>query len=398
MIPDLDRDIGIGTYSTSFAGCGGRIRTGPDDFEVEEIISPAASSRIKEDDGYAVYILRKKGIDTNHALGGILRLKGLRLKALGLKDAHAETRQYVCAMNRSRSVAIFESDKFSLTRVGYTKRPLTKKDMVGNRFTIQVSGHDGRLGDFAEADRVLNFYGYQRFGSRRAVTHLVGKAIVQRDFAGAVEHILAFTSPYDSEENTAMRRDLLDSANYARVLQRMPARMDIERAVLAEMIRHGDPLASLRAVPVQIRRMYVQAYQSYLFNRTVSTAFDCGEDLFSAQPSDVCYDRGGSLGKFAPGLDQRLAVPMVGYSYYKKTRFDYYVSDILQQEEISHRDFFIKELQEVSGEGGFRDSVIRCEDFAVSGSAAAFTLGRGSFATVLLREVIKPGDPVLAGF
>ena len=41
---------------------------------------------------------------------------------------------------------------------------------------------------------ILNFYGYQRFGSKRPVTHLIGKAILQRDFKKAVELILSFTS------------------------------------------------------------------------------------------------------------------------------------------------------------------------------------------------------------
>ena len=37
-----------------------------------------------------------------------------------------------------------------------------------------------------------------------------------------------------------------------------------------------------------------------------------------------------------------------GYSYYKKTRFDHQISKILSQEEITPKDFFIKEMQEVS--------------------------------------------------
>ena len=49
-----------------------------------------------------------------------------------------------------------------------------------------------------------------------------------------------------------------------------------------------------------------------------------------------------------------MTVPFVGYSYYKKTRFDYYISKILNAEEITPKDFFIKEIQEVSNEGGFR--------------------------------------------
>lgn len=398
MMPKADLDIGMEVYSTSFAGCGGKIKAEPGGFKVTEIISKQAASRIGDKKGYAVYLLKKQGIDTRHALHKIFQRSGLRLKSLGLKDAHATTEQYVCATSRGRSPEGFESGRLALSRIGYTERPLTKKDMIGNRFIVTVSEHDGRLGDFNDRDAILNFYGYQRFGSRRAVTHSIGKAIVHGNFARAIEHILTLTSQYDSKPNTDLRVSLQDPANYSRVLRDMPTYMDVERLVLREMIAHGSSLAALRAVPIQLRRLYVQAYQSYLFNRTLSAAFMYGEDLFSAQESDVCYDDNGSLGRFIKGADQHLAVPIVGYSYFKKTRFDYHISRILETEEISPKDFFIKELQEVSAEGSFRDSALKCKDFAVSGSTVFFTLGRGSYATVLLREVIKPEDPASAGF
>ena len=398
MVPDSDKAIGISSYSTSFAGCGGRIRTSPDDFQVTEVLSKAALSRIRSEGAYAVYMLRKRKIDTNHALVGLHRIKGLRLKALGLKDAHAITEQYVCGTSRSRSIAKFESDKFSLTRIGYADAPLTKKDMIGNRFSIRIRGCTASPADFAETDRVLNFYGYQRFGSRRAVTHLIGRDILRRDFEGAISRILSFTSPYDSKQNNEIRSRLADKANYKSVLEEMPPQMDIERTVLGECIKGREPVSVLRAVPVQIRRLYVQAYQSYLFNITLSRAYEYGEDLFEPQKSDVCYDKKGSLGRFAAGTGQRLAVPTVGYSYFKKTRFHFYISRILDEEEISPGDFFIKEMQEAGAEGGFRNSAVQCSDFAVSGNLASFTLGRGSFATMLLREMIKPADPILAGF
>ena len=94
MIPELDSQIGILVYSTNFTGIGGKIRQKPEDFEVSEIISDKAFNSIKnnvDDNGYVVYKLRKKKIDTNHAIADIYRKKGIRLKALGLKDASAVT-------------------------------------------------------------------------------------------------------------------------------------------------------------------------------------------------------------------------------------------------------------------------------------------------------------------
>ena len=398
MIPNLDSQIGITVYSTDFDGIGGKIRVEPEDFQVTEIISQKAQNSINSQEGYAVYKLKKKKIDTNHALSDVFRKKGIRLKSLGLKDASAITEQFVCSGNKGKAIESFSTDKYSLEKIGFVKKPLSKKDMVANHFKIKISECSNDLSSFTKNDKILNFYGYQRFGSKRPVTHLIGKAILQRDFKKAVELILSFTSPYDSKENTEIREKLSDKENYEKYFDQVPYQMDIERIVLKEMIEHGDALRAIRAIQISLRRFYIQAYQSFLFNQSLSSAFCDGENLFEAQPSDVCFDFHGIIGKYVKGLDQRLALPFVGYSYYKKTRFDYQISKILEQEEITPKDFFIKEMQEVSSEGGFRQAALHCSDYSSYETTVEFSLSRGSFATILLREIMKPNDPMVAGF
>ena len=398
MIPKIDSQIGINVYSTSFDGIGGKIRINPEDFQVSEKISDKSLNSISQQGDYAVYLLKKKKIDTNHALSDIFKKRGLRLKALGLKDASAITEQFVCSNNRGKSMDGLSTEKYSLEPLGYTKKPLSKKDMIGNHFKIKISECTEGLSKFNDFDKVLNFYGYQRFGSKRPVTHLIGKAILQKNFKKAVELIVSFTSPYDSPENNEIREKLSDKSNYKQYFDQVPFQMDIERIVLQEMIEHDDEQRAIRAVPLSLRRFYVQAYQSYLFNQSLSSAFSDGEDLFTCKDGDVCFDDHGIIGKFVKGLDQKLALPFVGYSYYKKTRFDFQISKILVAEEISPKDFFIKEMQEVSSEGGFRQAAIHCTNFTCLGDTVEFTLSRGSFATILLREIMKPEDPILAGF
>ena len=123
-----------------------------------------------------------------------------------------------------------------------------------------------------------------------------------------------------------------------------------------------------------------------------------GEDLSSPQEGDVCYDKNGMLGKFVKGLSQNLSIPMVGYAYYKKTRFHYYISKILEIEEITPKDFYLKEIQELSNEGGYRNCSIICTDHSINDSTVSFSLSRGSFATIILREIIKPNDPIRSRF
>lgn len=398
MIPQIDSKIGISVYTTKFAGTGGSIRDSPEDFQVSEVISESALRSIKEESGYAVYLLKKKNIDTAHALSTILKKTGIRLKALGLKDALAVTQQFVCASGKGKSLEAISAGRLSLERLGFVKKPLSKKNMIGNSFKIKISNLKQALNGFSEQERILNFYGYQRFGSKRPVTHLVGKAILQRDFGKAVELILSYTSEYDSRENSEIRQKLSDKTNYKKYLNVIPPQMDIERTVLEQMVSHDDPLRALRAIPITLRRFYVQAYQSFLFNHTLSEAFSKGEDLFKSQEGDVCFDSNGVIGKHTSGLSLHLAVPCVGYSYYKKTRFHYYISKIAESEEISPKDFFIREMQEASSEGGFRQSAIHCTKFRESDGWLEFTLSRGSFATIVLREIMKPDDPILAGF
>ncbi len=214
MIPNLDFQIGITVYSTEFNGIGGKIRVEPEDFQVTELISQKAQNSINDQEGYAIYKLKKKKIDTNHALSDVFRKKGIRLKSLGLKDASAITEQFVCSGNKGRTIENFSTGKYSLEKIGFVKKPLSKKDMVSNHFKIKISDCSNGLSSFIEYDKILNFYGYQRFGSKRPVTHLIGKAILQRDFKKAVELILSFTSPYDSKENTEIREKLSDKENY----------------------------------------------------------------------------------------------------------------------------------------------------------------------------------------
>ncbi len=399
MVPSLDKLIGISTYSTKTEGIGGRIKSSPEQFFVTEILREKSLDKISASGSYAVYKLKKHGIDTNHALSDIFTKYGLRLKALGLKDANATTEQYVCDMTTGRSTNSLVTNRYTLEKIGLLQKPLTKKDMVGNHFKIKIEDADfTEISQFNEQDKILNFFGYQRFGSRRPVSHLIGKAIIQKNFEYAVETLLSYTSEYDLPHNNKIRETLKDKSNYSKTFNEVPPQMDIERIVLDEMINHGDALRALRAIPIQLRRFFVEAFQSFVFNQTVSMAYEFGEDLLQPQLGDVCFDKDDNLGRYQNDPQQRLTIPLVGYSYSKKNRFDNFTSQILTDQQITPKDFFVKEMQEASEEGGFRQATMRCNDFAIKEPYVDFTLSRGSYATILLREIMKPADPVSAGF
>ena len=398
MIPKIDSDLGISLYATKSVGTGGTIKKSNDDFKVKELLSEKALKTISNDNGLSVYILKKNGIDTSHALSDVEKRFGLVLKSLGLKDANAVTEQYVFSKTISKSFETIQGKNYSLKRLGFVKKPLSKKDMIGNHFEIKVENPSNHISDFNEYEKILNFFGYQRFGSKRPITHLVGKAIIQNDYQAALDLLLNYSSQYDTEENNANRKIIAERTSELSVIDKIPKSMDIEITLLKKLSKTKDLKIVIRSIPLHMRRFYIQAYQSYIYNKTLSLAFDYGEELFSAKEGDVCFDRNYILGKFQNDPSQMLAIPLVGHSYFKKTRFDFYIQKILDEEEVSLNDFFIKDFQEISIEGGFRNAIIQCNNFQINDNIVKFHLSRGSYATIILREILKPENPLESGF
>ena len=398
MIPQIDKEIGISVYTTKSSSISGKIKQNENDFSVKEVLSEKAIDSFDNDEGHAVYLLKKSGIDTNHALADIEKRYGLVLKSLGLKDANAKTEQYVYAYKKINSLEEYDGKKYSAQRVGFVKKPISKKDMLGNYFEIRVSDLNDTLPSFSGNENILNFFGYQRFGSKRPITHLVGKSIIKGDYEEAIEYLLSFSSKYDSEKNNEIRKLISERNSESEIIELLPYSMDIERNLLRQLSNDNDSKNAIRSIPLTLRRFYIQAYQSFLFNKTLSLAYEFEEQLFAPENDDVCFDKNFVLGKFENDSSQKLAIPLVGHSYYKKSRFDYYIKKVLEEELLTPKDFFIKDFQELSIDGGFRNASINYLNFQINENLIKFQLSRGSYATIVLREILKPSNPLDCGF
>jgi len=185
--------------------------------------------------------------------------------------------------------------------------------------------------------------------------------------------------------------------------------MDIERQVLTALVAGKDAVSALRAVPITIRRLFVQAYQAYIFNKSLGTAVMNGEDLLQPVAGDLCFELEGQatfgrLIKYDPASDTKMvpAIRMAGYTFQPgKGRFENITKAILQEEGMTAKDFHIKEMQELSQQGGFRQAPLWCMDLLYKQQSpleVSFKLPKGSYATTLLREIIKPEDPIKSGF
>ena len=409
---EAERAAGIGWYATDGEPCGASARDTPEDFLVEERLSLPDLSAEPLPGRFPLYRVEKRSIDTMHMALELSDALKSRVSYAGLKDKRAVAVQYASPVSRrSERPQQVVSPRFTATIVGYLPRPLSRSSLGGNAFSVvlrrccpEAEERVAQAMGAAAEGKIPNFYGLQRFGTLGAGTHRIGKEMVRGEFGAAVALLLA-------ADQAAGVKEALESGRYRDLPGLLPRGKDVELGVARELDRHpGDWVRALRAVPVRLRRLYVQAYQSYVFNRTLSVAVERGEDLSRLGAGDnwaeathdglvISAPRGV---RDAPTAGAVPLVQVVGYAFRDYgSRFDSCLKEALEAEGVEPKRFYLEEMQEASQEGGFRRPalVVRDGSWKVQDGTASlrFVLPKGQYATVLLREIAKPEDPAGAG-
>lgn len=410
-VPNIDRMAGIEIYATKFDGIGGLIKVRNEDFKVLELLVESISRNISRnaDNSYRfpVLLLHKNGLDSNHAIIEISNQLGTNIRVLGIKDSKAVTTQHAtCEGKKFREG---KTTHTNLSLLGFSKHSIKKSHIMGNQFEIRISNPlTNDITDFiTEVKNIPNYYGLQRFGSERLVTHLVGREIINGNFKKAVEIFLSHTTEYDSHFSKEIRDKCNDPRNYGHVMKIIPKGMDLERNLLRSLLDGKGYKSALRSIPINIRRLFVHAYQAFIFNKCLSNMIRDGESITCCLKNDFCFKLEnqltlGKLVKYSGDGNSDLvpAMHLPGYSF-KSTegRFETKLSLLMRHENISAKDFYIKEMQELSVEGGFRQLPLLVNDFSYSNNLLIkFKIPIGSYATILLRELMKPDDPIKSGF
>jgi tRNA pseudouridine13 synthase len=417
--PSVDVESGLLTYSTRGGRREGRLRMSYSDFRVQELISLDDVAPSRAPGLVPVYRVTKAGVDTPHVAREISALIKSEVNFAGLKDKNATVVQYMSARStRASAPAELRGSRFEAQLVGFS-RPVTRGMLTGNRFRIlletalDLSADIERCYRACRERRVANFFGYQRFGLKGGVNRRAGKAIVERDFAGAVGLVLAEPREGEDERATEARR-LCGEERYREAAPLFSARQDTERKLAQHLsVRPGDYVGALRRMPTSIRRLLVNSYQAYLFNLALSRAVTEEVDIANARSGDNwarLKEDGLGVGR-VHGVKEEVsgeseAIPLVqivGYAYRNYgSRFDGVLAKVIREEGVSPGSFYIKEAEEMSSEGGFRPAPMLSKDLSCAkeerGFVLEFSLGKGEYATVLLREVLKPAEPRLAGF
>lgn len=257
-------------------GIGGILKRRHEDFEVEEVplYEPIG-------EGSHTYItVEKRGISTFemvHRLGDYFGVSSSAIGYAGLKDTRAVTRQRVSI----EGVDIETAHGVSLPGLrvldaAYHTNKLRLGHLAGNRFTIRV--RHPRKDGFERAKEVLgiiakggapNFFGMQRF-SGRGVGHLIGRAMMLGDWDEALAYYVG--RPMENERTDVYQaRQAYEAGDYDLARRSFPLpKFRDERRVLGGLLRGLSGEQAFNQVNARMRRLLSSAYQSLLYNRVLA--------------------------------------------------------------------------------------------------------------------------------
>ena len=131
---------------------------------------------------------------------------------------------------------------------------LSLGDLLGNRFDIVIrdpdpADLDSRVQSISEtvAAGVPNYFGLQRFGAIRPVTHRVGEWILKGDYEQAVLTYVGMEFPGEPEEIKAIRSAFSATRDPAPALHALPVQMNYERAMLHHLVESAGRLCGSAA-------------------------------------------------------------------------------------------------------------------------------------------------------
>ncbi len=332
------------------AGIGGEIKAKPEYFSVEEIplYEPSGS-------GDHIYVrIGREGFTTRDAaikLAQLFNIREMDVGYAGLKDKQARTLQTFSLLLKDTSLALVQKKiqdhlPFQVHAIAQHTHKLRRGHLKGNLFRVVVTETSStseeavaQIVNLLSRIAIPNFYGEQRFGiQRKNISE--GKKIV-------------------SGKTTC-----------------------------------GDSW---------LKSMFISAFQSYLFNRWLVARMESGHfSTFLMGDIAKKTDTGGLFRVFDPEtesnrLDQKeiaLAGPIFGSDMYESfDKAKAFENELLEREACKP-----EWIADMPLRGSRRAAQIWIDDLkydrSPEGFIFSFTLPKGSYATVVLREIMK-NDVVL---
>ncbi len=424
--PVFEHGLGIITFFTHQPGIGGHLRESPEDFQVAELYQLPPSS----DSGrYTIAEVTSRNWETHtlvQALAERLNIHPRRIAFAGTKDRRAVSTQLMSfEMVDLCNLTALTLHDVTIHPVLKSEAPLHLGQLIGNRFTITIHGCTANqetlqatLSPLEAIGGFPNFFGVQRFGGMRPITHLVGRSLTRGDFEAAVMTYIAHPLPTDSEEGFRLRSALERTRDFAEAYRTYPQSLNFERLILQRLIHDPmDFIGAIQALPKNLLLMFVNAYQSYLFNRMLSERIAQSLPLDQAIPGDVvvplkdAHMQDHYIPVSAMNCEkvnqqiQRQKAAVTGLLFGSDSTLGTGAMGdieqrILREEELDARAFIIPEVPFLSSSGTRRRILAPIHDLTWTVKTddqhskstvvqLTFELLKGCYATAFLREVMK---------
>ncbi len=425
----IEQSIGMEYYVSETPGVGGKLRSTPDEFQVTEIERAEFQPINASTEKYPFLVVRVtlQDWDTNQfarALSNQLGISRERVSWAGTKDKRAVTTQLMSIENiEPESLPSISGS--TITAVGRMGRKIVLGDLAGNKFGITVREPDSpdRVTAISETLRefgngivgVPNYFGHQRFGSIRPVTHEVGFRILDGDWKGAVMAYVGNPHENESEQTQDARRFVTETENWTEALGFFPKHLQYERSMLHHLAgsnheNEEDFRLALMELPWNIQQLFIHAAQSYLFNQILSHRLAEKLPFGEAVVGDVVCFAEEQQGIRLPDPDRTQRVTSENVSTVNRhvTRGRAYVTapligtettfgdrrigkieqQVLSSIQLERADF---ELPDPFESSGTRRAILVHTDLTIECDPLrfVFALPKGAYATVILREFMK---------
>lgn len=412
-------------YLTTTLPIGGRIKQICEDFLVEEIgknyktkITYLPDKRVevdwdqvyenKKDYKYLLVDLEKYNLSTTSAINDIsryLRISKRKIGYAGLKDKRAITCQKIsiCDPPKER-IEKFYYKNVKIYNAVWSNKEITIGDLEKNKFTLTVRNIKElnkedlekqflKFKEEIDKNGVINYFGEQRFGGVRSITHKVGKLLLKRKYKEAVLLYLTETSQLEKEEIKNARKELKENLDFGKAAATFPVRDGYERQMLNHLAKFPtDFLGAIKVLPVSIQYLFIHAYQAYLFNELINERINRGFGLEKIDDDKV-------------NENGEIVYPLFGYeSSFSSGVLGEIQRDLFEREDINIGEFYNKDHSVLSSKGDFREIKISAYDLSLLnieeddlnlGSLKltfSFVLDKGNYATNIARELIKPKE------
>ncbi|MDD2836245.1 MAG: tRNA pseudouridine(13) synthase TruD [Methanothrix sp.] len=422
-----DRFLGMDYYITDSPGCGGIIKSCAEDFQVTEVFEELGY----EGGRYLVLDVEKTNWDTHRLIREMarkLRISQKRFGWAGTKDKKAITTQRISIMNLDESaLSRINLPDLKIRILGKTNRAVGLGDLLGNSFRITIRDMScpdpvvrlaAITSEIEEYGGVPNYFGIQRFGDQRPVTHKVGEALARGNIKEAAFIFLALSFPGELESTRAAREKLWETRDIPAALKEFPEYLHYELAMLNYLVEHpGDYAHSFDVLSVNLKRLFVHAYQSYIFNRILSRRMAAGMSLQEAVVGDVvCFAKEGlpdmdrvqkvtmenleAIDRLAKRGRAFLTLPLIGFeTALEEGAQGEMERSILREEGILPENFTVPENPDLGSRGTRRAALCHVKPqirVLENRAELQFTLPKGSYATVVLREYMKSADNIMS--